>query len=150
MVRSDFRGRRRAERRVRAGLWFLALSAIVPGVWALFFPQAFFDDFPGFGFAWVRLLPPYNEHLVTDVGGFYLAFGLMFLVCAVRMDRRLSSIVIAGWLVFSVPHLIFHLGHLSTMGSNDKLWLSVSLALVVVLPAVMLMWARQSDRRYMN
>lgn len=150
MVRSDFRGRRRAERRVRAGLWFLALSALVPGIWALFFPRAFFEDFPGFGFAWVSLLPPYNQHLVTDVGGFYLAFGVMFVICAVKMDRRLSSVVIAGWLAFSLPHLIFHLTHLSELGSNDKLWQSLLLALLVILPAVMLVWSRRSDRRYMH
>ncbi len=150
MVRSDFRGRRRAERRVRAGLWLMAVSTAVPGIWALIFPRAFFDDFPGFGFSWVRMLPPYNQHLTTDVGGFYLAFGVMFVVCAIKMDRRLSSVVIVGWLVFALPHLIFHLAHLSELGSNDKVWQSVLLVSLVLLPAAMLVWARRSERRYMH
>ena len=47
------------------------------GLTAAFAPHAFYDDFP-FVTHWVNLLPPYNEHLVTDVGGLYLGFAVLF------------------------------------------------------------------------
>jgi hypothetical protein len=51
-------------------------------------PRTFYDDFP-FGRAWVEMLPPYNEHLVSDVGGFYLGFALLFAWAAVSLHRAL-------------------------------------------------------------
>jgi hypothetical protein len=51
----------------RTALVVLALSAAFTGLPAALAPRTFFDDFP-FLSAWVELLPPYNEHLVTDVG----------------------------------------------------------------------------------
>jgi hypothetical protein len=48
---------------LRAGLLVLAAPQLVVGAWALADPAGFFDGFPAAGHAWVRLLPPYNEHL---------------------------------------------------------------------------------------
>ena len=35
--------------RIRVSLWFLILGGVAVGMWAQFFPQAFYDSFPGFG-----------------------------------------------------------------------------------------------------
>ena len=61
----------------RVCLAFLAISALMVGVLAAFTPETFYSDYP-FVASWVHLLPPYNEHLIRDVGGLYLAFGLLF------------------------------------------------------------------------
>lgn len=60
----------------RAGLIYLALSFLPIGIWAQFWPQSFYNDFPGLGRAWVRIDGPFNEHLIRDVGGLNLGLGL--------------------------------------------------------------------------
>src|SRR5882757_2805799 len=70
-------GAMRSPNAARAALGFLAAAAILIGVTAAFAPRTFYDDFP-FVTHWVELLPPYNEHLVTDVGGLYLGFAVLF------------------------------------------------------------------------
>jgi hypothetical protein len=52
----------------RAGLGILAVLQVIIGVWALFAPTGFYGSFPLPGHSWISLLPPYNEHLVRDVG----------------------------------------------------------------------------------
>lgn len=137
---ANFGGRRRAEKRVRWGLLFLSGSALYPGVWGLFAPESFFRDFPGFGFSWVQDLPPYNEHLVRDVGAFFLAFGVLFLGAAVIMDRRLTQVVLSAWLVFAVPHLIFHL-------ADSDVLQKLMLGLTVLVALLLIPWSRRAARR---
>ncbi len=137
---ANFGGRRRAEKRVRLGLVFLAVSALYPGVWALFAPESFFRDFPGFGLSWIQDFPPYNEHLARDVGAFFLAFGVLFLAAAVIMDRRLTQVVLSVSLVFAVPHLIFHLG------DSDVLQ-TLALGSTVLVALLLIPWSRRAARR---
>jgi hypothetical protein len=54
-------------------------------------PAGFFSRFPFAGHAWVALLPPYNEHLVRDVGALSLA--LIVAVFIVTLDDRPTSAV---------------------------------------------------------
>ena len=46
------------------------------GIWAAFFPEAFYRSFPGFGLHWIDAAGPYDEHLVRDVGGLYLGLAV--------------------------------------------------------------------------
>ena len=64
----------KSPRLARAALLVLFISALAIGLTAFGLPRTFYDDFP-FLAHWVNLLPPYNEHLITDVGGLYLGFG---------------------------------------------------------------------------
>jgi hypothetical protein len=116
----------------------LGLGAAVPGLWALFAPESFFKDFPGAGFAWVELLPPYNEHLVRDVGAFYLGFAVLLLTAAVLMDARVTRITLVVWLVAAVPHFIFHLSNLDAYETSDAIGQSIALGLGVVIPLFLL------------
>lgn len=145
MVTTDFRGKRRALRRLRVGLAFLSLSALFPGTWALFSPESFFTDFPGLGNVWVGALPPYNEHLVRDVGAFFLAFGVLFAAAAITLGKRLVIYSLIAGLVFAIPHLIFHLDHLDGMEGADAFGQMLVLGLVVVVPLYLLVLTRRSD-----
>jgi len=49
---------------LRAGLVFFTLVQTLVGGWILLSPRSFYDDVP-----WVAMLPPYNQHLMTDLGG---------------------------------------------------------------------------------
>jgi hypothetical protein len=123
----------------RAALWITAASAAGVGLIAAFAPRTFYDDFPYVGH-WVDRLPPYNEHLVTDVGALYLGFALVLAWAAATLRRELVQAACAGWILFSVLHLVFHARHLDGFGTGDAVQELVSLAVVIALPLIAL-WA---------
>ena len=91
----------------RAGLTVLALLSAVTCAWALVAPASFFATFPAPGHSWIALLPPYNEHLVRDVGAFNLSFALLFTWAALRPERRLVQAALAAYLVYAATHLTY-------------------------------------------
>lgn len=97
---------------LRIGLLLLAAAPIAVGTWALFIPRSFYDDFPVTGRHWVSSLPPYNEHLVRDVGALNLALGVLLATAAILLGRRLVRASLIAWLVYAVPHFAFHLTEL--------------------------------------
>ena len=124
----------------RTLLWILTLLGALVGVWALGFPVAFYEDFPGFGLHWVSGDGPFNEHLVRDVGAFYLALTAGGVVAALSRDLAGGRAIGTAWIVFSLPHLAYHLGHLGHLAVFDAiaqviaLSVSLVLAVLVVLP----------------
>lgn len=119
----------------------VAVSVFVGG-WALFWPESFFSSFPGGGRAWTAGLGPYNEHLVRDVGAFNMLLAALFTWAAVTLDRRLTVAVCMTSLIFSVPHLIFHLFNLSSFSASDAIGQTVALSLAVVVPPVVVTLTR--------
>jgi hypothetical protein len=91
------------------GLALLTASAIFVGGWASADPRSFYASFPGFGHHWTSLNGPYNEHLIRDVGGLYLALAVLGVLALLWRDRRSSQMTGAAWTIFSVLHLGFHL-----------------------------------------
>jgi len=128
----------------RIALWLSAASAASVGVVATFAPRTFYDDFPYVGH-WVDRLPPYNEHLVSDVGAFYLGFALVVAWAAVTLARQLVLAACWGWILFSVLHLVFHARHLDGFDTGDAVGELVSLAVVIALPLLAL-WATRPAR----
>jgi hypothetical protein len=126
------------ERTIRAGLVVLAATQVGVALWALFAPLSFHTDFPGFGRQWVSPLGPFNEHFVTDVGATFLALTVLLVLAAVWLQRRLVQAALIAWLVYSVPHLIWHLGNLEPFGATDVALNVGALALQVVLPLALL------------
>jgi hypothetical protein len=110
----------------------------VIGVWAAFLPRSFYEDFPGLGRMWVAPDGPYNEHLVRDVGELNLALVVVTAVALVTLGPWLVRAVLAGWLVYSVPHLIYHLRHMGPFATDDQVSIAASLALVPILAVVLL------------
>jgi hypothetical protein len=123
---------------LRIGLAILAVPSLVVGIWAAFAPRGFYDDFPGLGRMWVAPDGPYNEHLVRDVGELNLALALVTVVALVALTPVLVRAVLAGWIVYSVPHLVYHLRHLDPFETDDQVSIIASLALVPVLAIVLL------------
>lgn len=119
----------------------LTLVAADVGGWAQFAPQSFYRSFPGAGHAWIPPLGPYNEHLIRDVGGLYLALLVISGWAAIRPQPELLRVTGAAWAAFSVPHLTFHVFHLSLYRTVDQAGNIVTLggililALLLVLPA---------------
>jgi hypothetical protein len=124
---------------LRSSLAFLFVSTVFTGLSAALAPHAFYDDFP-FVTHWVNLLPPYNEHLVTDVGELYLGFAILFGWGTWKMEPALVRPLCAAWLVPSVLHLGFHAAHLGDFSTADAVGEIVALTLTVV-PALVALWA---------
>ena len=131
--------RRRARRTwLRIGLLFVAATPLAGGLWALLFPRAFYDDFPLPGSDWVSTLGPYNEHLVRDYGALNLAMAVLLLAAGVFLERRLAQVALITWLVFEVPHFVFHVGQTHHFSAGSNLAQLGGLALLIVLPLVLL------------
>lgn len=128
----------------RAALAFIFLYCLYIGALAAFAPHAFYDDFPFFAH-WVDLLPPYNEHLVTDVGGLYLGFAVLFAWAAWRPEPNLTRAASTGFVVVAVLHLIFHASHLDGFKTTDAVAEIAGLASLLVWPALAI-WAAGPER----
>jgi hypothetical protein len=122
---------------LRVALATIAVADVGTGCNALLAPRAFFDDFP-FGAGWVAQLPPFNDHLTTDVGAFYLAFGLLLGWAAYTLERALVLPVCAAWSVFCVAHLAFHVTHMDGFGAADAAAQTAGLV-AVLAPGVIAM-----------
>jgi hypothetical protein len=92
----------------RAGVAALGLVELSWGAWAYFAPAEFFRDFPGFGHRWTAGYPPYNEHLISDLGATFLTIGTLLVLAAVLDDTRVTAVVLAGAMLFNLLHLVFH------------------------------------------
>jgi heme/copper-type cytochrome/quinol oxidase subunit 4 len=105
-------------------------------------PTSFYSSFPLPGHPWVSLLPPYNEHLVRDVGELSLALTVVLAAAAVIGQRLLSAVAVAAIAVYAVPHAIFHFLHLEGFPTSDAIAQTVGIALqlVVIAAVALLLW----------
>ena len=129
---------------LRIGLAVLALWQAGPALWAVVSPAGFFSTFPTPGHSWVRLLPPYNEHLTRDFGLALTQFVPAAAVCVRWPEPVFVRAVLIGSLLFSVPHLIYHEMHVVRV--DDLAWQRLSLWFPVVL-ACWLLYLTTSLRR---
>jgi len=134
----------KAPKSARAALAILLFSTLMVGLPATLAPEAFYDGFP-FIRHWVDLLPPYNEHLVRDVGGLYLAFVVIFASALWTLQPTLVRAACAAWLLWALIHLLFHISHLGPYDTLDAVAQTASLAFLLV-PPVVAIWA-VGDRR---
>jgi hypothetical protein len=119
---------------VRVVLAAFGAVQLINGLWALLAPRSFYTEFP-FGRGWVELLPAYNEHLMRDVGGLYLATAGLFVGAAVVMRRVTVVIACASWLLFALPHAIYHGFNLDPFPASDAIANAVVLTGTVLVPA---------------
>ena len=121
----------------RLVLGILAAVQATDGLYALFAPRSFYDDFPA-GRGWVEALPAYSEHLVRDVGALFLATAVILAAAAIWLERRLVLVARVSFLVFSVPHTIYHLFNLEGISTGDAITEAVLLVLTVLAPLALL------------
>ncbi len=127
---------------VKAGLWVMALFALLAGLQQQFTPRAFYDTFPGFGLQWVSVDGTYNEHLLRDLGGANLALAVVILFAIVRPSVGLVRAVAGAMLVAQVPHFVYHASHLDLLPTVlDRALQTTSLALVIIVPLAVFLGA---------
>lgn len=123
---------------VRAVLIVFAVLELVLGGWLTFAPQTFYDNVPT-----VDWDPPYAEHAFRDFGAASLGLSLVMIAAAVRFDRYLVTLALLAYVVFSLPHAVFHLGHLDGDHTGWSIVLAAFVSLMVVLPLSALPGARR-------
>jgi len=136
----------RARRLVaRVALLLLAAAGLYQGLWAQFAPRSFYDDFPA-GLTWVAVDGPYNEHLVRDVGGLVNGLGVVAIVAALWLSTPLLVANAVGWLVYALPHFVYHVNH-PLAETSMQTWNVVVLTSEVVLPLLGLLGVGTLSRR---
>jgi H+/Cl- antiporter ClcA len=123
---------------LRAGLILLAVTETAVGVWQYFFPEPFYTNFPT-----VSLDPPFNEHLMSDVGGLTLAITAVLIYAAIHLDHRLVTGALTGFIVFAVTHVLFHATHLDGFTTSDAVEVLTVLTVDAIIPIVLLLVARR-------
>lgn len=114
---------------VLAGLFYLAF-----GVWALVAPASFYRT--------IATYPPYNEHLLHDLGAFQAGLGSVLLLARRGRDPLLAAL--AGVGVGSVLHAVAHVVDRDLGGrATDPVNVALVAALVVLAAALR---ARRPER----
>lgn len=123
---------------MRLGMALLIVPQAIAGMWAFVAPRSFYDDFPGFGRAWVSPIGNYNEHFIADTGNLFLVTCLLLALAAYYLERRLVRIALICWLGFSIPHFISHAQLTSSFSGSDNAGNLGSLGMAVLLPLLLL------------
>jgi Na+/H+-dicarboxylate symporter len=127
------------EARLRAILLVLAVYHLALGALMLFAPGAFYDTLGKF--------PPENHHYIKDVGTFYVALGVVFLVSVRRRAWRTPVLVFAA-LEYAI-HAVNHLVDVHKAGSSAIGWFDfVALAVIALFLAALasVAWRVQAER----
>ena len=123
----------------RIVLGITVIIGLYVGIWAQFFPDAFYSSFPGVGLHWIDVDGPFNEHLIRDVGSFYLGLAAASLVAMLHRSALPGRIAGVAWGLFGVLHYGYHLLHLEgsaadIVGNVVSLGISAAAGILLALP----------------
>lgn len=131
-------------RQIRLLLIYLIFANGIPGLWALLFPGNFYNSFPhlGFGLHWIDNMGPFNDHFIRDVGAFFCALASLSIYTLSRFEEGTIRLTAYGNIVFSLPHLIYHIVMINMFVTmTDKILGIGSLIMAVVIPVLILVKA---------
>ncbi len=93
------------------------------GAWAMVDPRSFFDV--------VATYPPFNEHLLHDIGAFNLGLGAVLLLALVWSDALLVGLVGVG--IGAAAHALAHWLDVHLGGTPADPWYVSALAAVLLV-----------------
>ena len=108
------------------------LFLTVFGFWAFFDARSFFDQIANF--------PPYNPHLLHDIGAFQIGLGMTLLIATVWADALAAAL--AGGGVGAAMHAAAHWWDQDLGGRSSDPYALTILAVVVLAAA----WLRRRRR----
>jgi hypothetical protein len=107
--------------------WTLALAgSLGVGIWAFFSPRSFYES--------LATYPPYNPHLLRDIGAFNFGIG-MTLLAALRF-RDALLVALTGAAGAAVAHALSHLIDRGQGGRATDPYLLAVFAVLLVAAAV--------------
>ena len=107
-----------------AGLFF-----VLPGTWAFVAPHSFYDQLATF--------PPYNEHLIHDIGAFQIGIGAALLLALLVRDAQV--VALGGAAAGAVVHAVSHMVDRDLGGKDTDVFVFSALA-VLLLAAAAVRW----------
>ncbi|MFW6091142.1 MAG: hypothetical protein ACODAF_04655 [Actinomycetota bacterium] len=110
------------EASVTAVLTVAALTFVGTGVWAFAAPESFYDV--------IATYPPYNSHLVRDIGAFLVGVGAVQIGAVAWRDARFVALL--GGTVAAALHWVSHVIDRHHGGSAADPWLTGALALLLL------------------
>ena len=124
-----------AARRLTGPALIAALGAgifLVFGVWALVSPTSFYET--------IATYPPYNEHLLHDIGAFQIGIGAALAAGVILRSALLVGL--AGSAAGSVAHFISHMIDRGAGGrASDPITIGLIAAVLVI--GFVLAWRRR-------
>ena len=116
------------------------ILTLLNGAWMLFFPEAWYRDFP----AGIPHTGPFNSHFIRDLGVAFIVIALAFAWCARYLNR--SFPVHLGLTVFFTGHALIHVVELEVGRLPHSHWL-IDTPGVFVPAVIMIILAVPSVRR---
>jgi hypothetical protein len=123
---------------LRVGFLLAALLSIANGIWMLVDPSGWFELVPGpasdYG--------PRNSHFIQDVGGWYVAGGVLFLFASTN-PRRFGGVTLIVMLLANGAHAISHLVAVLSGRVEASHWatdMPVVLGPAIVLALLLWVW----------
>jgi hypothetical protein len=103
-----------------------AVFFVSSGAWALVAPSSFYDQLAHW--------PPYNEHLLHDVGVFQIGLGVSLATVLTRMSGTVA--VLAGGAAAAVLHFVSHVIDYGEGGQSSDPYVLGVVALAFVLALI--------------
>ncbi|MGH9195837.1 MAG: hypothetical protein ACRD1T_08865 [Acidimicrobiia bacterium] len=133
------------ERLLQLGFGLGGVASLITGSWMLAFPRDWFTVFPGE----VPDFGEFNSHFVRDLGGWYIAGGVLLLF-ALTNPKRFGGVTLIVSLIANGAHAGTHLADIISGRVGAEHW-AIDAPLVflpVILIAVMLWiwWTLQTER----
>lgn len=113
-----------------------ALFFILPGAWALAWPENFYDN--------VAHFPPYNEHFIHDIGAFQIGIGAALLAAIWRPHDGLFA-AFAGAAVGSGVHTLTHFIDHDLGGSDSDVFVFGTMTIVLAVAAALRLGVMPGD-----
>ena len=132
----------RAGNRVRIALLAVGIPQVGIGLWALLAPRSWYDNFPGGGLEWLPPFGPYNEHFAADIGSSLTALGVLLVLAAVVLERRAIEVAAIAYVIWQLPHTIYHVANADRLPTGESITNLVTLALAIAVPLAVVAMVR--------
>ncbi len=106
-------------------LWLAGLFFLVVGIYAFVAPHSFYDQ--------IATFPPYNRHLMHDVGAFQIGIGAVLLLALRWSDA--SFVALAGAGAGASVHVVSHIIDHDLGGETSQTVVLGALAVLLLLTA---------------
>ncbi len=88
---------------------------------------------------------PYSEHLVRDYGALNLALAVVTLLAAFWVTRHIVIAAAVAWIVYSVPHVLYHGFNVEGYETGDQIGIIGGLLLAPVIAVLVLVLLPRED-----
>ncbi|MEO7803341.1 MAG: hypothetical protein ABIS18_02600 [Actinomycetota bacterium] len=132
-------------RLLKIGFGFASIVSLALGVWMVVSPEGWFDIFPGA----ISDFGPLNAHFVRDLGGWYIASGVIF-VFAFTNPMRFGGVALIVNFIAAGVHAGSHISEVVSGRVDAKHWIidtpTIFVPFLFGLVLLWIWWRLQASR----